>query len=86
MKARDVRYLRICKGCDGLGDARKMLNLPDGPYHDHCAIARNVQSAILKLPAAERDKITLGAAGPELMRKLMDAAHLELVQKARDST
>jgi LSD1 subclass zinc finger protein len=85
MNAHDVRFLRLCKGCDGLGDRRRMLNLPDGAYHDHCAIARNMQSAILKLPAAERNKITIGAAGPELMRKLMEMAHLELVADRRSA-
>lgn len=79
MKAHHVRHLRVCKGCDGLGDGGRMLNLPDGQYHDHCAIASNKHSAILKLPAAERAKITIGAAGPELMRKLINIAHLELV-------
>lgn len=81
MKAHDVRHLRVCKGCAGLGDGRWMLNLPDGQYHDHCAIARNMQSAILRLPATERAKITIGAAGPDLMRKLMNMAHLELVRE-----
>lgn len=74
MKAHDVRHLRVCKACNGLGDRRVgMLSLPDGHYHDACIVARMTHQQILRLPESERDKITLGAAGVDLMRKLMDA-------------
>lgn len=80
MKAHDVRHLRVCVRCEELGDGRRMLALDDGLWHDRCVIQTRSVTQILQLPAAERAKITLGAAGPELARKLLDASHLELVQ------
>jgi hypothetical protein len=81
MKAHDVRHLRVCKDCDRLGDQRRgMLQLPDGHHHDFCLIARMTLGELLRLPVAERDKITLGAAGPALMRSLLDCRHLQLVK------
>jgi hypothetical protein len=62
MKARDVRFLRVCKVCDGLGDKRRMLNLPDGDYHDECIVARLTDAQVLRLPHEQSQKITLGTA------------------------
>jgi hypothetical protein len=76
MKAHDVRHFRFCCFCGGLGDGRKMLNLPgrENPAHDVCAVQRLPQTEILMLPASEREKITLGAAGVDLMRRLLERA------------
>lgn len=57
-----------------------MLHMPDGPWHDACVVETHTTSQILQLPASERAKITLGVAGVDLMRKLLDSKHLELVQ------
>jgi hypothetical protein len=61
MTAHDVRHLRACKHCGGLGDNRKMLKVSDGLWHDWCVVESLTVSQILQLPAAERGKITLGA-------------------------
>lgn len=75
MKAHDVRHLTVCCLCHNIGDKRRMLVLPGylKPAHDRCVVHHLTHSEILALPPDERSKITLGAAGPELMRKLMDA-------------
>jgi len=78
MKAQDVRYLRICKRCKGLGDGRRMLSiLAHGQYHDHCVVEMLSHKTILRLLMEERAKITIGAAGVDLMRKLLDAREAE---------
>jgi hypothetical protein len=76
MKAHDVRHLTVCCFCDHIGDSRRMLTLPGHlkPAHDRCVVHQMTHDEILALPADERSKITLGAAGIDLMRKLMDAA------------
>lgn len=74
MKAQDVRHLRLCTSCGRLGDGRKMLTIQlPGLFHDHCVVQLLSHDEILKLPEAEREKFTIGAVGPELMRKLIDA-------------
>ena len=82
MKAHDVRHLRVCPDCNSLGDSRRgMLKLSDGKhYHDYCLVKRMTLGDLMRLPATERDKITLGAAGPDLMRDLMDGRNLRLVK------
>lgn len=74
MKAHDVRHLVVCKACDGIGDGRKMLRIDGGLMHDHCVVKSMTEDQVLALPADERGKITLGAAGLDLMRKLMQVA------------
>jgi hypothetical protein len=56
-----------------------MPKVADEPWHDTCVVKTLTTSQILQLPASEREKITIGAAGVDLMRKLMDSRHLELV-------
>jgi len=78
----DFRHRRVCTKCRSIGDVRAMLQLEDGPWHDHCVTATFSPSQILKLPAAERAKITIGAAGVPLMRKLRAVSAFELVVNA----
>ena len=80
MRAHDIRHLRLCAHCGQLGDGRKMLQLSGGQWHDSCVVKTHTVSQVLRLPASERDKITIGAASVELMRKLFDARHLEVVR------
>lgn len=76
MKAHDVRFLRVCKTCGHIGDKRRMLNLPDGDYHDECIVARLTDAQVLRLPREQRNKITLGAAMKlgrmDMLRTLLD--------------
>jgi hypothetical protein len=78
--AHDVRYLCVCIDCGQFGDGRKMLDMPEGSYHDGCLIKRLSVGQVLRLPKAQRAKITFGAAGPALMRRLLDADNFELVK------
>lgn len=80
MTAHDIRHIRLCGHCGHLGDNRKMLQVQGAPWHDACVVATMTTSQILQLPAAQREKITIGAAGVPLMRKLLDARHLELAK------
>lgn len=73
LKASDIRHLRTCGHCTNLGDGRKMLKVDDALLHDACAIATMSEPQLLRLPLVEREKITFGAAGVPLMRKLMSA-------------
>lgn len=77
MTAHDVRHLRVCEDCNHLGDGRRgMLKLDGKFYHDRCLIGRMTLGELMRLPPAERAKITIGAAGPDLMRKLMEGRNL----------
>ena len=80
--AYDVRHRRVCTKCRHIGDIRTMLQLDDGPWHDRCVTAVLSPSQILKLPAAERAKISIDAAGVPLMRKLRAVSAFELVVDA----
>lgn len=81
MKLGRVCSLRRCKNCGRLGDGRRMLQMHGGDlWHDYCVTATLTPSQILRLPAAERRKITADAAGATLMRKLVAARQLELVK------
>jgi hypothetical protein len=42
--------------------------------HDQCVATSMTHEQILGLPECEREKVTLAAAGPDLMRKLLAAA------------
>lgn len=78
MTAHDVRHLRTCTACDGFGDDRMMIHCMifgvGETLHDECAVQKLGESGVLKLPLEELNKISLGAAGPDLMRKIMLAS------------
>jgi hypothetical protein len=75
MHAHDVRHLRTCSDCGGLGDDRVMIHCMiwgvGEAYHDDCAVQKLGEYGVMKLPPEELNKITIGAAGPDLMRKIM---------------
>ncbi len=72
--AHDVRHIRACDFCNGIGDGRKMIKVGGKLLHDRCVVQSLTEAQILKLPDAELSKMTLGATGPELMGKLLEAA------------
>jgi hypothetical protein len=74
MKADDLRLLSLCPVCGKLGDDRTMVKVGPmrSPAHDYCAFEQ-LGEGILNLPREERAKFTLGAVGPDMMRRLMDA-------------
>ena len=72
----DVRHLSVCPVCGKLGDERQMVKA--GPMgclaHDRC-VFEQLGEGILNLPNEERAKFTLPAVGPNMMRRLVDAAN-----------
>jgi hypothetical protein len=82
LRAHDIRKLRTCRACDGIGFAPHMLEGVFGPsvrpekpelYHGACVVQLLSREQILALPAEERNKLRLSETGPDLMRALMDA-------------
>jgi hypothetical protein len=73
MKARNVPRLCLCPVCGRLGDNRTMVKV--GPMkslaHERC-VFEQLGEGILNLPKEERAKFSLGAVGPDMMRRLMD--------------
>lgn len=78
MTAHDVRHLRACTACGELGDDRMMIHCMVWGvmehFHDECAVQKLGEYGVLKLPLDELNKISIGAAGPDLMRKIIDRA------------
>lgn len=78
MRAHDVRHLRLCTVCDDLGDDRNMIN-PDPAhstrwYHGRCFIKRCGLKQLLKLPAEQANRLTLGDVGVRTMKALIRAS------------
>lgn len=71
--AHDVRKLKPCERCKGIGYGPVMLVLSDGHYHGVCVVEMLTNEEILALPKDERRKLRLNEAGVELMRKLVEA-------------
>jgi hypothetical protein len=75
MKAHDVRLLCRCPVCGRLGDERRMVKV--GPMktlaHDRC-VFEQLGDGIVNLPKEEREKFSLVAVGPDMMRRLVDDA------------
>src|SRR5262245_215646 len=69
MNAHDVRKLRVCGACNGIGFGPHMVR----GMHGACYVERRGVDELLALPPAETDGLTLGDIGPEIMRALMDA-------------
>ncbi|AQH05694.1 hypothetical protein A9R05_42510 (plasmid) [Burkholderia sp. KK1] len=77
-KAHDVRTLVRCASCGGVGNKPHMLSGLEaasgleGWHHGICVVRRLGAEGVVKLPAAEREKLRLGDTGVELMRTLLD--------------
>jgi len=72
-KAHDVRTLRVCGRCEGLGNANKMIDLDGDWFHGRCFVERFGERALAALPKAKRDRLTLGDLGVYLMQILARA-------------
>lgn len=72
--AHDVRKLRLCAVCDGVGHLDSLLKLPGfhGLYHGECAVRMLTRTEVLALPDSERRKLTLADTGKDLMLQLLD--------------
>lgn len=77
--AHDVRFLKVCASCKGLGDRRHMLSnleaygLEDGHHHTRC-VAQRLGKGVLLLAREQRNHFRLCDLDPELMRRLLDKA------------
>lgn len=72
----DVRQLRVCRGCDDLGDKRSMIQVERGKaarhYHGRCYIKSHGMYLFLQLPKEETAKLELGDIGAEAMKALIE--------------
>jgi hypothetical protein len=75
MKAHNIRRLCRCPVCGKLGDERSMVKVGPmkTPAHDRCTFGQ-LGDGIVNLPKEERGKFSLVAVGPDMMRRLADAA------------
>ena len=75
MKADGVHHLSLCPVSGKLGDERLMVKA--GPMewvaHDRC-VFEQLGDGIHNLPKEERAKFALATVGPDMMRRLVDAA------------
>lgn len=72
-RAHDVRRLRVCMLCDGLGHADYMLSNSEGDMHGSCFIERHGEKRLLDFPKSETDKLCMGDIGPKSMMFLLRA-------------
>jgi len=70
-RAHDVRKLRVCLLCDGLGHADYMLGNSEGHTHGSCFIERHGRAHLVAFPEAETDKLCMADIGPDAMRFLL---------------
>lgn len=71
--AHDVRHLTACARCQRVRDQRWMAFASGRTYYGRCIVRRFGLAALVALPAAQTDKLTLGDLGVEWMRQLLDA-------------
>ena len=71
-KAHDVRRLRACHYCGGLGRDDCMVERNDALYHGRCFINRFGLEAFLALPTEQTHRVTLDDIGVDAMRALLD--------------
>ncbi len=74
-KSHDVRKLRRCSICEGIGHKDRMLTLPGWPveqlFHGDCAVRMLSRSEVLALPWSEQKKLTIEDTGMDLMKELL---------------
>lgn len=69
---KDVRSLRTCGLCNGLGKAPSMINVDKGHVHGRCYLTVHGKESLLALPKEQLDRLTIGDIGWELMKELGD--------------
>lgn len=74
-KAHDVRSLRLCEYCQGLGHNHSMICTMRGRtaphWHGRCYIKEFGMAPFLALPHAQTDKMTLGDIEGEAIHALL---------------
>lgn len=79
-RVHDVRTLRACYWCDGLGNADSMIegveatDKGDKPifWHGRCFIFVNGEAMFFKLARKQTDKLPLSDIGVRVMKKLLE--------------
>ena len=76
--AHDVRRLKTCSGCGGIGHTAQMLSCLEafglaGFHHGRCVVQLLTHEQVLALPSDQRDRLRPDDTGGELMRKLLEA-------------
>jgi hypothetical protein len=75
MKPGQVQRLCLCPVCGKLGDERAMIKAgPMGCVAHDRRVFEQLGEGILNLPKEERAKFTLAVVGPDMMRRLINAA------------
>jgi hypothetical protein len=69
---KDVRTLRPCTGCQGLGNSDSMVEHGASWFHGRCFVQHVGKAALFALPKAQTDKLTLGDLGVDLMKQLIE--------------
>ena len=71
-KAHDVRTLRPCTGCNGIGNSDAMVEHGASWFHGRCFVVAVGETALFALPKAQTDRLTLGDLGVDLMKRLIE--------------
>lgn len=70
-KAHDVRTLRVCVQCEGIGNSNSMLHVENIWIHGRCFIKWRGLEAFVALPRSQTDKMRLDDIGVRAMRGLL---------------
>lgn len=70
-KVHDVRTLRVCGSCGGLGHSHSMVDRGAEWLHGRCFVARYGKAQLRHLPRATQHRLTLGDLGSAAMRYLL---------------
>jgi hypothetical protein len=73
MSAHDVRRLRVCPVCRGIGADRDMVRVGQAHLHGACAGRAMSPEELLQLPACERGKLRVDDVGADTLQRLLDA-------------
>jgi hypothetical protein len=75
----DIRKWRHCAECSHIGGMDQMVKsrANDDWYHGRCFAKKFGVDALLALPMAQTEKLTLGDLGVDLMGQLLDRAKLK---------
>jgi hypothetical protein len=70
---KDVRSLRPCACCGGVGNADTMIDWDNGEWlHGRCFVARYGRADLCHLPKGKTDRLTLGDLGIQTMQYLLN--------------
>lgn len=71
-KAHDVRTLRVCGSCDGLGNCDRMIEHGKEWLHGRCFVSRYGKAELCHLPKKTTDRLTIGDLGVATMKYLIN--------------